>query len=193
MAFPIFPPSNSGFDTLLRLLDADVAPSSRHSQHHQARSFSPKFDVRENSHAYELHGELAGIKQEDIDIEFADSDSNTLVIKGKTARGYVKSSDVEGDKKAIHDKSHGEKPHSDSQIAKNDKDEGTIETKRHDEPAYRYWVSERSVGEFQRTFSFPGKIDREGVKADLKNGILTVVVPKAAKKEVESKKIRIGS
>ncbi|KAL8730456.1 MAG: hypothetical protein Q9166_004094 [cf. Caloplaca sp. 2 TL-2023] len=51
------------------------------------------------------------------------------------------------------------------------------------QPQSRYWVSERSVGEFQRTFSFPGKVDQEAVKASLKNGILSIVVPKAARQE----------
>ncbi|KAI4244767.1 MAG: hypothetical protein L6R42_010373, partial [Xanthoria sp. 1 TBL-2021] len=52
-----------------------------------------------------------------------------------------------------------------------------------EEPESKYWVSERSVGEFRRTFSFPGKVDQEAVKASLRNGILSVVVPKAAKQQ----------
>ena len=58
------------------------------------------------------------------------------------------------------------------------------ETKQADvEPAYKYWVSERSVGEFERRFSFPGKVDQEAVKASLRNGILNVVVPKIVAKQ----------
>ena len=53
----------------------------------------------------------------------------------------------------------------------------------------RYWVSERSVGSFQRTFSFPSRVDSEGVSASLKNGILDIVVPKA--KAPEARKIEI--
>jgi HSP20 family protein len=41
-----------------------------------------------------------------------------------------------------------------------------------------YWVSERSVGEFHRSFRFPGRVDQDGVKANLKDGVLTVTVPK---------------
>jgi len=51
------------------------------------------------------------------------------------------------------------------------------------EPDYKYWVSERSVGEFTRTFQFPGTVDQEAVKASLKNGILSVVVPKLVRAE----------
>lgn len=44
---------------------------------------------------------------------------------------------------------------------------------------HRFWASERVTGEFQRTFSFPTRVDQNAVKASLKNGILSVVVPKA--------------
>jgi len=42
----------------------------------------------------------------------------------------------------------------------------------------RYWVSERSTGVFHRTFSFSGLVDQDAVKANLENGLLTIVVPK---------------
>ena len=53
-----------------------------------------------------------------------------------------------------------------------------VESKKAAEPSFKYWVSERSVGEFERRFSFPGRVELENVKASLKNGILSVVVPK---------------
>ena len=52
-----------------------------------------------------------------------------------------------------------------------------------------YWVSERGVGEFKRSFRFPGHVDQEGVKATLKDGLLQVVVPKA--KEVGPRRIQV--
>lgn len=45
----------------------------------------------------------------------------------------------------------------------------------------RYWLWERSVGEFQRVFAFPERLDHDGVTARLENGILSVNVPKAKK------------
>jgi HSP20 family molecular chaperone IbpA len=53
----------------------------------------------------------------------------------------------------------------------------------------KYWVSERSVGEFARTISFPKQVDQENVKAGLKNGILSIIVPKAV--APQSKRINI--
>lgn len=55
------------------------------------------------------------------------------------------------------------------------------ESKKEQETSDKYWVSERSVGDFMRTFSFPTGVDQEKVKASMKNGILSIVVPKAGK------------
>jgi len=55
----------------------------------------------------------------------------------------------------------------------------------------KLWVSERSVGEFARSFTFPSRVDQDNVKASMKNGILSVLVPKA--KKHESRKITISS
>ncbi len=54
-------------------------------------------------------------------------------------------------------------------------------------PADKYWFSERSVGQFSRTFKFSSRVDQDGVVANLNNGILTVAVPKA--KKYESRRI----
>lgn len=192
--FPRFSSPN-GLDTLLRLLDTFEAPP-RHAHHPTARSFTPKFDVREGETGYELHGELPGIKQEDVDIEFVDS--NTLVIKGRSEREYVTKSTEEDEKpdKAIHAAPHKATVEDESAdnttAAITSAESDAIETHR-EEPSYRYWVSERSVGEFHRTFTFPGKVDRDAVKANLTDGILTVLVPKQAKKETVSRKITIGA
>ena len=43
----------------------------------------------------------------------------------------------------------------------------------------RVWLSERSVGEFSRAFTFAERVDQDRVTATLDNGVLSVVVPKA--------------
>ncbi|KAI9720913.1 MAG: hypothetical protein M1828_005483 [Chrysothrix sp. TS-e1954] len=47
-------------------------------------------------------------------------------------------------------------------------------------PESQYWISERSTGEFQRTFNFPARVNQDGVTASLRNGILNLTIPKAA-------------
>lgn len=50
---------------------------------------------------------------------------------------------------------------------------------------------ERSAGSFQRTMTLPFKIDADTVKADFKNGVLTVTIPKPAGSVAETKKIEV--
>lgn len=173
----------------------------------------PRFDVREIGSTYELEGELPGIKQEDIEIEFVDA--NTLIIRGKTERRSTKTS--EGDKvieqsattnstvadtasepSSSYQKATVEDDYVDAGAATEGSEvqnattssspvEASLAPKR-GEPSYKYWVSERSVGQFERRFNFPGKVDQDAVKASLTNGILSVIVPKSIRAE---KKITI--
>jgi HSP20 family protein len=55
----------------------------------------------------------------------------------------------------------------------------------------RYFAIERGYGQFSRSFSLPDGTDAENITADLKDGVLTVRVPK--RPEVQAKKIAIGS
>ncbi|MGE0042133.1 MAG: Hsp20/alpha crystallin family protein [Vicinamibacterales bacterium] len=46
-------------------------------------------------------------------------------------------------------------------------------------PCEQYHQVERGHGEFARTFALPPTVDAAGITADLANGVLTIVVPKA--------------
>ncbi|EEA19200.1 hypothetical protein TMatcc_010251 [Talaromyces marneffei ATCC 18224] len=168
------------FAPLFRLLDDyDLHRSGRDGQtpaSSSISSFAPRFDVRESKDAYHLDGELPGIAQKDVEIEF--SDPQTLTIKGRSVREY-------------HTLPENENPHAPKPASVEDAPESSDETavqKSSDKKevskaqgnGYKYWVSERSVGEFHRSFNFPSRVDHNGVKASLKNGVLTVTVPKAA-------------
>jgi HSP20 family protein len=54
----------------------------------------------------------------------------------------------------------------------------------------RYHVWERRYGSFQRSFTLPRTVRPEEIKADHKDGILTIRMPKAP--EAKSRKIQIG-
>lgn len=196
---------SSDFTSLFRLLDdydSHRATTGHHAtsgspRHASAvRSFAPKFDVRENKEGYELLGELPGIEQKDIHIEF--SDSSTLTVKGHVERSdsYGSSGKVSG---RITDTEHGnqeyQKPTAEDEdtTGQKKKEDANKEVTKRDEgaqqPKYKYWVAERSVGDFHRSFTFPARVDTENVKAGLKNGILTITVKKAA--EPQARKINI--
>jgi HSP20 family protein len=53
----------------------------------------------------------------------------------------------------------------------------------------RFYAAERSYGTFSRSFTLPEGVDAEHVHADLRDGVLTLVIPK--KPEVLPKKITI--
>ncbi|KAB8073130.1 HSP20-like chaperone [Aspergillus leporis] len=160
----------SDFSPLFRLLDDyDVHRQSRGQSSTSVRSFAPRFDVRETGDAYHFDGELPGIAQKDIDIEF--SDPQTLVIKGRSQREY-------------HSPEAGETQNQEAQGE-------SKEVAKVEQNKPRFWVSERSIGEFHRSFTLPARIDQDKVKASLKNGILSLVVPKAA--APSARKITIDS
>jgi len=53
----------------------------------------------------------------------------------------------------------------------------------HDIPCEQFHRVERGHGRFSRAFALPEPIDVDHVTADLKDGILTVMIPKAADRE----------
>jgi HSP20 family protein len=53
----------------------------------------------------------------------------------------------------------------------------------------RYYAYERTYGSFTRTFTLPEGIDADHVRAELKDGVLTLMVPK--KPEVQPKRIQL--
>jgi len=195
-------PSSTSFTPLFRLLD-DFDTYTRASPARTATIFNPKFDARELPTHFELHGELAGVNQRDITIEF--TDPQTLSIRGRSERSYTSGTPpatIEAGKPTAAIEEGATTQKADHQPSVEDEDAASTtvtaqsvqaqkpKEQKPKEPEERLWVSERSVGSFARSFTFPGRIDQDAVTASMKDGILTVVVPKA--KKHESRKIQIS-
>jgi HSP20 family protein len=168
----LFPRNFHGeLSPIFRLMDdyANLARSGVPGEMKSLRSFQPNFDVSETKTGYTLHGELPGIEQKNVNIEW--TDGNTLTISGRIESSYESGQSEEQGR--VED----EGATSTEVTTTNNKKE--VEQASPNQP--KLWVSERSVGEFHRSFSFPSRVDQDGVKASLKNGILEIVVPKAAK------------
>ncbi|KAH0606408.1 uncharacterized protein H6S33_004069 [Morchella sextelata] len=162
-------------------LNQAVAPTTSSSVN--KRAFSPNFDVHETDSAYILEGELPGLDDKSkLNIEF--TDDNTLHISGRIEKSVTRTSDESKPTEA----GEGEK-NKDKQVAKQADDSQKQLSKQSEGQQLRYWVSERTVGEFQRSFSFPGGVDIDNVKASLENGLLKIVVPK--KEVVKGRKVAI--
>ncbi len=197
---PLFPHSlynaDPSFTPLFRLLD-DFDSYSRETGsgnnerprqrgRHHASPLSPKFDMRETDNAYELHGELPGIERDKVNIEF--TDPQTLVIRGRTERTYTTGTPAaglieDGTQKEADTTTEEDEEHS---AATKKSGGGGAESDAQEKtktPFEKYWVQERSVGEFARTFSFSSRVDQDAVSASLNNGVLSLIVPKAKKHE----------
>jgi HSP20 family molecular chaperone IbpA len=203
--------SSSSFTPLFRLLD-DFDSYARHNgtntnnnngtgRHTALSSWQPKFDLRETEDAYELHGELPGLNKDNVQLEF--TDPQTMFIRGKVERTYSAGTPpaglVEGqaNTRALaegQDTASTANGHDEHQPTVEDDDATADETsevtapKHNTQPAAqtdkaRYWLTERSIGEFSRTFTFPSRVEQEGVGASFKDGILHITVPKAKKHE----------
>jgi len=200
--FPRF--VTNDFTPMFRLLDgyADHVANTRSGWPNSSlatdfKAWRPKFDVKENKDNYELLGELPGIQQQDISIEF--TDPHTLSIRGRTEEtreeGTKPTAILEGDKQepakiteggeqptyqkaSVEDENTAAKP----EAAEAEKQEAQKEQPEQENATEQvtYWLSERSVGEFSRSFNFPDRVDTDHVTASLKNGILSIIVPKAA-------------
>jgi HSP20 family molecular chaperone IbpA len=211
--FPRTFQSDTSFTPLFRLLDdfdtysrqSGTSSSGRRSTIH----FQPKFDVRETGEAYELHGELPGVTKENVQIEF--TDPQTMLIRGRAERTYTagtppagvidtapaKAAITEGEQ-AKNNNSHHATVEDDNEaqgdwqaVAKQPEGNGNkAEEKTKSADKAKYWLSERSIGEFSRTFNFPGRVDQDAVSASFSDGILNVSVPKA--KKHETRRIQIN-
>ena len=162
----------------------------RHRRH-LASTFNPKFDVRETDAAYELHGELPGVDRDQVHIEF--TDPQTLVIRGRSERTYTSGTPpaglVEGGgaqmSGAIKEKGEeNAKEGAAEDVQAGEKTTANTNANANASAQFeKYWVQERSIGEFARTFGFPSRIDQDNVSANLNNGILSLTIPKVKKHE----------
>jgi len=62
-----------------------------------------------------------------------------------------------------------------------------------EEEGKNFYRRERSYGAFYREVELPAEIQAEKISATFKNGVLTVVLPKAEKSKAELKKIPVKS
>jgi hypothetical protein len=100
-------------------------------------------------------------------------------IEGNASAGAITEGDRHsGHKATVEDEAEAES-HESGQVVQNS------EQQQQKKPAdkAKYWLTERSIGEFSRSFNFPTRVDQDTVSANFKDGILSVIVPKAKKHE----------
>ena len=155
-------------------------------------------NVSETETEYRVELEAPGYQKSEINIEFG-GDGKSLTIAGKSEKSFEQGPSDEAVKphsvtvEEVPEES--DQPSTSGSKKSSGKQESTAvaETNKSKEvggpAAPKYWISERSVGSFSRTFTFRTGLDPEKATASLEHGVLTVVIPKATKHTV--KKISI--
>ncbi len=110
------------------------------------KTFQPRVNIAEDDKAYYIDAELAGVKKEDVKLEY--HDDKTLTISAE------KKSEIHEDKKNYH-------------------------------------RVESSYGSFFRSFLLPDNVDTKSIDAEMKDGVLKVVLTKTTKPEVKANQIII--
>ncbi|KAH9204260.1 hypothetical protein DL95DRAFT_319787, partial [Leptodontidium sp. 2 PMI_412] len=110
----------------------------------------------------------------DVDIEF--TDPQTLTVKGRSEHSFNNDTppagSVEGPETSGMIPEGGENNAQKSQKDSTNTSTAVVKTDEgNKKPDHRYWVSERCVGEFSRSFSFPTRVDQDQVKASQKRQI----------------------
>ncbi|VUC31812.1 unnamed protein product [Clonostachys rosea] len=205
--------TEASFTPLFRLLDdfdkySRSDSNSNGSRRSHISLWQPKFDVRETADSFHFHGELPGLNKEDVSIEFPEPQS--MIIRGKTERTYTAGTPPAGLLESTNKDTPaalteaGERRNSHQATVEDEASEKAVaapdnnnnnSVAKTDESAApadnsKYWITERSIGEFSRHFNFPSRVDQDAVTASLKDGILTVDVPKA--KKHESRRVAIN-
>jgi HSP20 family protein len=119
-------------------LDSLFGTAVTSGQDKVVRGFAPAVDVQEDAEKIELHADLPGVKQEDVEIQI---DKGVLTIKGE--------------RKLVAGR------------------------------------GERNTGAFSRAFTLPDTIDVEKIAAALKDGVLTLTLPKRPEEKPRQIKIAV--
>jgi HSP20 family molecular chaperone IbpA len=153
-------------------------------------------NVSETEEGYKVELEVPGYQKSEISIEFG-HDGKSLAVSGKTEKSFEEHPAEDGEQSQ---KPHGvtveEAPEEgeEKEASVESQSQAVAETTKDNtvgQPAApKYWISERNVGSFSRTFTFKSSLDAEKASATLEHGVLTITVPRATKAGV--KKISIA-
>lgn len=141
-------------------------------------------DMTETEREYKIEMEVPGFQKPEISIEF-NAERTGVTIKGKRESEFEEES--EGKEKEARPKSFSKRVS--RALGKSYRKRGE---RQEGEEYPKYWVSERIVDEFSRSFSFQNGLDVDKATAKLESGVLTVIIPKVGAARVESKRISIA-
>jgi HSP20 family protein len=153
-------------------------------------------NVIEAEDGYKVEIEVPGYQKPEISIEFG-HDGKSLTVSGRSEKSFEQGPPEEGEQGGRpHGVSVEEVPEEGEKTQASGQSQSTAVTETNKDKtvgqpaAPKYWISERNVGSFTRTFTFKSLLDPEKATATLEHGVLTITVPRATK--VGAKKISIA-
>jgi len=150
---------------------------------------SPRFNVTETETKYILDGELPGVcEKNSILVRWLQN--QVLLISGETKPGDTESGTDPFEAGTVKNELQAPKQHEDAPAPDRQKIEVEAMTEKPQVIYPRHLLRERALGPFQRSFTFPDEVDADAMKANLKDGLLRVVVPKMSK-ESSGKRIQV--
>lgn len=203
--------SDASFTPLFRLLNDFDNYSRQDARRSAIPQWQPKFDIRETQQAYELHGEFPGVNMDNVNVIF--TDPQTILISGKKERAFTAgatptaiaedtSSDTVSDidekrssyQATVEDEEFesisydGEEAPEQAEktaheVVEPKKAEKTETTEPKPTDNAKWWLTERPVGQFSRSFNFHNRVEHDAATANFKDGILSIIVPKSEKHE----------
>ena len=127
-------------------------------------SWSPRVDVRDTGAAVVIEADLPGVPREEIAIRF---DSGTLTLEGNRGRP------------ANGSPSNGNPPTDEG--ASDDGGAAPVVEKVAENGRGRWTHRERALGRFRRSFRVPETVEVSAIRAESRDGVLTITLPKAEK------------
>lgn len=153
--------------------EAGAEPSPEPSPEARPR-WSPRVDVRDRGPEVVIEADLPGVRREDLSIRF---DSGALIVEGHRDRATDAAPAVgNGDaspEAAPADASADASPEADADAAGTDAEPSPTGNGR------TVWSRrERVTGRFRRAFRLPETVDVSRIRAESRDGVLTITLPK---------------
>ncbi|KFA68045.1 hypothetical protein S40285_08824 [Stachybotrys chlorohalonatus IBT 40285] len=180
------------FSSILRLLNEldEPTPSRRDCPVFQKSvPRQPHFSVGETPDAYVLRGELPGLNKNHVAIDL--TEPQKLVIRARYGGTPINSEEKEEvatcDTASESAHSHQATVEDDAEgdgfevVDDNSKKPQKNAAESQTKPVEQAKQAENDVTEYSRTFKFAYPVDYESMTANIKDGLLTVVVPKPKK------------
>jgi len=151
------------------------------------QAWAPHIDVSETDQEFFIEADLPGVRQEDIDIQVQEG-LLTLRAKmqqeeqpqgaqsqGTQSQGTQQGTQAQGTREHTPRNHDGQGQTGQIQNAQNQSVQRADQT---GQTPRRYYQRERRFGYFERTMSLPANVDEERIRAEFKDGVLTLHIPK---------------